>query len=420
MLQSRPRSLANLLLIIVILLPFLANAKASKEDAIDLRIIEQSGALMPYMTASQRIQFLNLEAAIEDAQSNRRSGQYLAETRPSTFDPNRDIKEVVKRGKLMIESANLSIRTNQKSLVALLTTVDAQKAARVTIDEARFDYVLESSTFEEAMATRCQQLLERCWQLDYETLFFDGVFIQDSEGTHRSDSKLHNDFYNTLTKIDGNAFSVTIPADFKLKSGTLDKSSQIFSYENEAIFEEDKKALLVIELIRPKGSSSGLLSLRAIDLETQFIVVHQIVKVHDLAVVLGIDNEMLEDALLTQVTLRDHTNTLETLAQLADAYIYEIESTAPSNEVAEMLTNTLLNQANLQISDRDFILSAYGESLDPLDTLEGHSNARLIIAEGAETNSYQLSAQSNGSSRTLTSGVLTLSQIPAEQMAEIE
>ena len=408
MLRSRLRSWSNLLLTTIIFLPFLASAKASKEAAIDLSIIDKSDALISYMTASQRIQFLNLEAAIEDAQSNRRSGQYLAETRPSTFDPDKDIKAIVKRGKLMVESANLSIRTNQKSLVALLTTVDAQKAAKETIYEARFDYVLESSTFVEATATRCQQLLERCWQLDYETLFFDGIFTQDSEGTNRTDAKLRNDFYNTLTKIDSNAFSVTIPVDFKLKSDTLGKSSQIFSYGNEAIFEDDKKALLVIELIRPKGSSSGLLSLRAIDLETQFIVVHQIVKVHDLAVVLGIEDEMLVDALPTQVTLRDHTNTLETLNRLGDAYIYEIESTVPGNEVAEMLTNTLLNQTNLQLSDSDFILRAYGESFDPPNIWEGHANARLIIAEGAENNSYQLSAQSNGSSRTLTIGVLTL------------
>ena len=414
MLRSRLRSWANLLLTTIIFLPFLASAKASKEAAIDLSIIEKSDALISYMTASQRIQFLNLEAVIEDAQSNRRSGQYLAETRPSTFDPDKDIKAIVKRGKLMVESANLSIRTNQKNLVALLTTVDAQKAAKETNDEARFDYVLESSTFEEAMATLCQQLLERCWQLDYETLFFDGVFTQDSEGTHRTDAKLRDDFYNTLTKIDSNAFSVTIPVDFKLKSDTLGKSNQIFSYGNEAIFEDDKKALLVIELIRPKGSSSGLLSLRAIDLETQFIVVHQIVKIHDLVVILGIEDETLVDALPAQVTLRDYTNTLETLDRLGDAYIYEIESTAPNNVVAEMLTNTLLNQTNLQLSDSDFILRAYGESLDPTNTWEGHANARLMIAEGAETNSYQLSAQSNGSSRTLTIGVLTLGQITAE------
>jgi hypothetical protein len=298
--------------------------------------------------------------------------------------------------------------------VGLLTTVDALKVAKETIDEARFDYVLESSTFEEAMATSCQQLLERCWKLDYETLFFDGVFTQDSEGTHRTDSKLRNDFYNTLTKIDGSTFSVTIPVDFKLKPDTLDKNSQIFSYENEAIFEEDKKALLVIELIRPVKSSSGLLSLRAIDLETQLIVVHQIVKVHDLAVVLGIEDEILVDALPAQVTLRDHTNTLETLNRLGDAYIYEIESTVPDNEVAQMLTNTLLNQTNLQLSDSDFILRAYGESFDPPNIWEGHANARLIIAEGAETNSYQLGAQSNGNNRTLSIGVLTLSQISAK------
>jgi hypothetical protein len=240
------------------------------------------------------------------------------------------------------------------------------------------------------------------------------VFSQDCEGTHRTDSKLRNDFYDKLTTIDGTTFSVNIPVNFSLIEEELGKSSQIFSYENEALFEQDKKALLAIELIRPEGSSSGLLSLRAIDLETQLIAVHQIVKVDDLAAALGIEDDMLEDGLLTQVRLRDNTNTIETLASLESEYIYDIESTDPSGEVAEIFTNTLLNRTNMQISDRDFILRAYGNSLRMLESWEGHTNARLIIARGAQTNSYQLSAQSNGSSRTLTCGILTLSQIPGE------
>ena len=152
MLRPTLRSWANLLLTTVIFLPILASAKASKEKAIDISIIEQSDTLIPYMTTSQRIQFLKLEAAIEDAKSKRRSGQYLAETKPSTFDPDRDIKSIVNRGEQMIDRADLSIRTNQKDLVSLLATVEAQKAIKKIIEEARFDYVLESSTFEEAMA----------------------------------------------------------------------------------------------------------------------------------------------------------------------------------------------------------------------------------------------------------------------------
>ena len=420
MLRPTLRSWANLLLTTVIFLLIVASAKASKEKAIDISIIEQSDALIPYMTTSQRIQFLKLEAAIEDAKSKRRSGQYLAETKPSTFDPDRDIKSIVNRGEQMIERADLSIWTNQKDLVSLLATVEAQKAVKKIIEEARFDYVLESSTFEEAMAIQCQQLLEKCWERGYEILFFDGVFTQDNEGTHPADTQLRNDFYDTLTKIDATTFSVTIPVDFHLKAGTIGKSSQIFSYENEVIFEKDKKALLAIELIRPEGSSSGLLSLRAIDLDTQLIAVQQIVKVDDLAAALSIEDEMLEDGLLTRVTLRDHTNTLEALTRLVDAYIYEIEPTDPTNEVAEMLTNTLLSQTDLQISDSDFILRAYGESLDLPDSWEGQANARLIIAEGDGANNYQISAKSNGSDRTLPCGELTLSRIPAEQIAEVE
>ena len=91
MLRPTLRSWANLLLTTVIFLPIVASAKASKEKAIDISIIEQSDTLIPYMTTSQRIQFLKLEAAIEDAKSKRRSGQYLAETKPSTFDPDRDL-----------------------------------------------------------------------------------------------------------------------------------------------------------------------------------------------------------------------------------------------------------------------------------------------------------------------------------------
>jgi hypothetical protein len=141
----------------------------------------------------------------------------------------------------MIESANLIIRANQIDLVTLLITVDGQRALEETIDEARFDYVLESSTFGESMATQCQTFLEKCWELGYDRLLFDGVFTQDIEGTHRTNVQLLNDYYDTLTKIDGITFSVTIPVDFELKAGTLGKSSQAFSYEKEAIFEQDKK-----------------------------------------------------------------------------------------------------------------------------------------------------------------------------------
>ena len=419
MLRFTLRSWANLLLTTVIFLPITASAKASEEKAIDLSIIERGDALIPYMTTQQRIQFLKLEAAMEKAKSMRRSGQYLAETKPSTFDPDRDIKSIVSRGEKMIESADLNIQTNQKDLVSLLTTVDAQRVEKKIITEARFDYVLKSSSFQEAMATQCQQLLEKCWELGYEALFFDDVFTQDSEGTHRAHAQLRNDFYDTLAKIDDTAYSITIPVDFKLKSNTLGQSKQIFSYENEAIYEQVKKALLAIELILPEGSSSGLLSLRAIDLETQLIAVQQIAKVDNLAATLSIKDELLEDKLLTRITLRDHTNTLETLTHLVDTYIYDIEPTAPTNEVAEMLTNTLLNQTNLQISDSNFILRAYGESLDLPDSWEGQANARLIIAEGDGSNNYQLSAQSSGSDRILPSGELTLSRISAEQIAEV-
>ena len=257
--------------------------------------------------------------------------------------------------------------------MSLLTTVDAQRAEKETTAEARFDYVLKSSSFQEAMATECQQLLEKCWKLGYEALFFDGVFTQDSEGTHRANAQLRNDFYDTLSKIDDTEYSVTIPVDFKLKSNTLGHSNKSLVTKTRPSSNKIKKRYSPSNWFYLKDLAVDF-SLRAIDLETQLIAVQQIIKVDDLAATLSIDDEMLEMDYPLE-SHYDHTNTLETLTRLVDAYIYDIEPTALTNEVAEMLTNTLLNQTNLQISDSNFILRAYGESLDLPDSWEGQANA---------------------------------------------
>lgn len=372
------------------------------------------------MTATQRVQFIKLDSAIKDAESDLRSGQHLMETKPSTFDPDRDIRPIIERGEQLVESAGIEIQNSQKELVALLTIVESQKAVAETIDGARFDFALESSSYEEAIATHCQQLLETCWELGYETLFFDGVFTQDSQGTHRASASLRNDFYDALVKIDGTTFSVTIPIDFQLNADRKGEGSQIFSYENAAIFEGDKKALLAIELIRPEGSSTGLLSLRAIDLETQLVAAQQIVKVDDLAMVLSIESEALEDAILQQVQLRDDANTFETLSRLGHAYIYEIDCAADQMHVSRLLAHALLSQTNLQLAASNFILRAYGESLELTDAWVGQANARLGIVEGEDADSYALSAQADGSDRILSGGLLTLSKVATEMVAEAE
>jgi hypothetical protein len=420
MLRFTLTSWAKLLLISLIIWPLSASAKSSaKKEPVDLSILQQSDALAPFMTSAQRIDYLKLDGALEAAGSNLRSGQHLVATKPSSFDPNRDVKPIIQRGERLIESALISMDTAQREMVALLTTVEGQKTAQINVDKMKYDFTLEAATLQEALATQCQQLLAACWDLGYETLFFDGVFIADEAGTQRAAAEFRNTFYDALVKIDGNTFSVTLPIAFQLKPDTIGQGRQIFSYENAHIFKDDKKALLAIELTLPQGSSSGLLSLRAIDLETQEIAAKRLVKITDLAQILGRAGEgsqgaELEDRIPAQVALRNQANTLERLSTLNSPYTFNVADGSDSTDgkvAATLLTHTLLGNSTLQLTDSDFIRRAYGESLNMPDTWIGQANAHLTLTETEETGSYQLSAQADGSERILQGGTFNLSYL---------
>ena len=411
MLQYTLRSWAKLLLLVVIFLPAYASGQSSaKKEAVDLSILSQSDTLLGYMTPAQRIEYLKLETAIEAAESDLRSGQYMARTEPSSFDPNRDVKPIIERGKKLIASAQLSLDASQRKMVALLLAVDTQKSQQEATAETRFDYTLEATSYEDAMTTNLQKLLETCWDLKYRAIFFDGLFIQDTEGTRRAPAELRNAAYDTLVKIDGNRFTISTPMGFQLKADSLGKGGDIFSYENEAIFKNEKKALLILELILPEGSRTGLLSLRALDLNTLRVTAQEIVKINDMAAAIGHNPAELEDRIHDQISLRDPANTLELLSKLPTPYRFEVEAEPDNTEVAHLLSYTLHHNSGLKLTDSDFILRAYGESLDMPEAWQGEANASLTIKAGEQAGSYQLTAQAHGSARVLSAGILTLSQ----------
>ncbi len=423
MLRSTLRSWAKLLLIVVIISPHIADAKSSsKKEPVDLTILEQSDGLLPYMTAAQRIEYFKLEVSIESAESDLRSGQHLASTKPSTFDPDRDLKPIIKRGEELVVKAEAEIDDAQRQLVQLLTRVETQKVEQQAVDLTKYDYTLEAASYEEALAPHCRQLLEAAWGLGYETLFFDGAFIQDSEGTQRAGAEIRNQIYDILVKIDGTTFSVTIPVDLQLKADTTGADDEIFTYENFAIFEEDKKALLAIEMIVPEGSSTGLLSIRAIDLASHTVALQELVKITDLAAVLGFEGENLKDGISDQVALRDESQTIEIFSNLSTPYTFELVDGFATDEVTATLTQTLLKNSKLKITDSDFIKRGYGQALEQPDAWVGKANARLKLKTDEADGSYLLSAQANDGNRTLSIGTLTLKQAEESEsaLAEVE
>ncbi|WP_308983966.1 hypothetical protein [Thalassobacterium sedimentorum] len=360
------------------------------------------------MTASQRIQYLKLEEAIEEAQSDLKSGQYMIKTKASSLDPNRNVQEIIKRGEATIKRAQAEIESRQIGLANLLTEVEVEQQKQAMAANKRFNYQIESANYQDAIQLQTQQLLKTCWELGYETLFYDGLFIQDSSGTRRAETELRNQTYDALIDADGTKFSVTIPVDFKLKPETDGTDKDLFSYENAEIFKNDKKALINIELIHPANSSSGLLVLRAIDLKTQQITAHQLIKISNLAELLALESDNLEDKTPDQFELNDKTNTIEKLSQLSKPYLFEITESSPTQEVSELLTYTLLQNSQLQLATSDFIFRAYGLSLNAPENWRGQANAHIQIEVGDKAHTYQLNAVADGSDRILPSGVITL------------
>ncbi len=422
MLRSIFRSKAAQLLIILALPlaqpdALLAAKNASQREPIDHNILAQKGELIPFMTQSQRVDYLKLERRIERGQSNLRSGQVLAATKPSVMDPDRDIRPTIERGKKLILSAKEDIYRAQKEMVDLLKLVTEQKLAQLAVDEKKYDFTLSTASFEEALPMYSQALLETCWELGYETIFFDGAFIQAPSGTQSAGSEIRNLVYDTLVKIDGTNFSVTIPVDLRLKPETLGNNSKVFDYENASIFEKDQKALLAIELIVPDNSHSALLSLRAIDMATQQIAAFELVKITDIDSLLDLEGLELKDALPEAIELRDEAQTIDTLSRLGETYSFELNCNAPTRAVPALLSYTLLQNSNLQITDSEFLKRAYGEALKNPEAWQGMANANFTINEAIEAQSYELLAQANGSERILPAGTLRL--IDAETEAPV-
>lgn len=407
---SNSLSRVKLLLILLIAFPFsLSAAPAQSESEINLEILAQRDQLVPYMTQAQRISLLKLEATLESAESDFRTGQHLADTKPSSMDPDRNIQPTITRGEKLMESSQKVIEDTQIALAKLLSEADANRVEQQALSEQKYDYVLTTATLDEALAQEIKPLMEACWDQGYTTLFYNKVFLQDATGTRSAKEELKSKIYDLLAEADGTRFSLTVPIDFKLKTDSDGSAPAIFSFENEGIFESDKKALIIPELILPDASSTGLLALKALDFSDRRIIAHALVKVSDLAEQLELGSPDDQDKTPTHFELRGHGQTIDALSGLATPYVFELISTETTTVANEALTKTLLMNSGIILTDSEFIKRAYGEALEAPESWKGTSTARLAVVRSGD-NTFDLTAKANTSSRTLPAGTMRLTQ----------
>ena len=407
MLQSKVTHYTRLTLSLLILQAALIAAIATAEEtSVDLNILKQADTLEPFMTVAQKIAYAKLEAEIDSARSDLRSGKHLANTKASSFDPNRDLKPIIDRGKKLVLESEAMINTKQIEMAQYLSNISEQRSREQAADLTKYDYKLVSSDLNSALVNHSHTLLDACWKLGYDTLFFHTAFIRNLEEAQQVSEPIRNLAYDALTQADGSRFSVRIPMNFELNYEKVGEGTDIFSYENSDLFEDEKKALLAIELTVPKGSSTGLLSMHAIDLCTQQIVAHELIKIVDLTEVINSQGEDKQDYFTDTVQLRDPSRTIEVLSQLSTPYTFELAANPSIAAVNEQLTHTLIKHSKLKIVATDFINRSYGKATKEHVHWTGSANATISIEMADKEGSYQVNANAN--KRSLSIGLLTL------------
>ena len=408
-------------------LPLSSQAAPTKEAPLDLSIIEQSDTLRPYMTPQQQMTYANALQIIKQGQSDIRSGENLQAQRPTTLNPNKDLKPLHERGELMVKQGQAKVRLAQQQMIELLTAVQDQQINHQAVTAEKYNFELIEQTYPIAIEQAAMQTLENCRNAGYTNIFYDGLYIITELQSSKALPEVHNATYDTFIQADGTQFTVKVPLSLKLvKDETT--AEYTFRYDNESVFEGEKVALLAIEVIAPGSGSEALLSVRGLDLNTQRLISSVLFYIADASQVLSptaaapiIGVESTTEALNTPTTavvapprtvpvsvmVNDPNQLIEKLSSLAAPYLFEIvtigDSAAQSVLIADLIKDTLLNNSALLLVESDYIQRSYLGT----EALSSSATATLTITSNAD-NDYTMIAEAHENDRSLEIGTVTL------------
>ena len=430
MYQSFALAFRQFIFLLLCALPLSSQAASTKEAPLDLSIIAQSDALRPDMTPQQQMAYANASQLIKQGQSDIRSGENLQTQRPSTLNPNKDLKPLHERGEQLVEEGQAKVHNAQQQMIELLTAVQDRQINNQAVAAKKYNFEVIEQTYPIAIEQAAIQTLENCRNAGYTNIFYDGLQIITAIQSSKAAPEVHNATYDTFIQADGTQFSVKVPLSLKLvKDETT--ADYTFQYDNQSVFEGEKVALLAIEVIAPGTGSEALLSVRALDLDTQRLISSVLFYIADASQVLSpaaaapiIAVESTTDATNTptttavvttprtipvSVTINDPNQLIEKLSGLANPYFFEIvtigDSAAQSILLADLLKDTLLKNSALLLVEGDFIQRSYLPT--EASTSSATATATLTITSDAD-NYYTMFAKAHESDRSLEIGTMTL------------
>ena len=429
MYQSFALAFRQFIFLLLCVLPLSSQAASTKEAPLDLSIIAQSDALRPYMTQQQQVDYIEAAQLIKQAESDIRSGENLQTQRPSTLNPDKDLKPIHERGEQLVKEGQAKVRSAQQQMIELLTAVQDQQINNQAVAAKKYNFKVIEQTYPIAIKQAAIQTLENCRNASYTNIFYDGLRIITAQQSSKAAPKVHNATYDTFIQADGTHFSLKVPLSLKLvKNDTT--ADYAFQYDNASVFEGEKVALVAIEVIAPGSGSEALLSVRALDLDTQRLISSVLFYIPDASEVLTPESEntvstdQVESAdddtqiattapprtIPVSVTVNDPNQLIEKLSGLASPYsfdtIAEADTTAQSILVAGLLKDTLLKNSALILAEGNFIRRSYLPTEAAPEPLPSAATATLAITQNEDN--YTMIAKAHESDRELEVGTVTL------------
>lgn len=382
----------------------------SDESTIDLSLIDQAPQLSRYLTTSQRIELLKIEEAILAAKKTVRSGKFMRDRKPSTLNPNEDVKAINARGERLIQAAENEIIEKRIELTQLLRKAEQRRNQEAQERAVHYAASLDQLEFSAAAEFTLNKVLVDAWAAGYDALLFDRIFsVQDGTSTAAS-TEIQNQIYKTLVSLDGTRFTIQKASNLRLSISTKGRPS--FTFDQQAPTSDSKAALLAIEQVRQTDSDKELLAVRAFDLETFKLISSQLVETtlnpsHS-------SNEAISTA-VTKVELNDTENLLHTLEALEEPYTFSwnLSSTDDSVLIQRLILQQLIQEhTTIQLLETDFIWRTYMPNL-ALPERPSTATARFNLTHDysdASIASYILSADATQQNRRVTIGTVTFNQ----------
>ncbi|NQY31992.1 MAG: hypothetical protein HRT56_02315, partial [Coraliomargarita sp.] len=198
----------------------LSAKSTSKDEEVDFSILERSTELSRYLDSKQRVQLIKLEESVQAALEKIRSGEYMKARKPSSLNPNEDLKPFHAKGEQLVEEGELEARTQRLRIVQLLRTAETQKEAQAKARAARYNFRIEEMDFTAALKQSAEKVMADAWAKGYDHVLFDGVRIVEAGKSRISDVETRNMAYDILVGIDGTRFTLTMPIDLSYSTTT--------------------------------------------------------------------------------------------------------------------------------------------------------------------------------------------------------